>query len=559
LLFNYIYINIFFDLKIILLKKRKIKMKYSLISLVVACAITSFSGYAQSESVAYEDIGLCQSITSFKQKERCDLIKNYLEQDQKNQKVTKLLNYPVIFVHGFLGSYKHFHGNPDSEVYFQGAQELFKPLIKGSDKKQMVFEPSLLSAGSAQDRGEMLINYINAVLAHTGKAKVHLISHSQGAITSRYAAGQMCKQVDVCPIASVASIAGVNYGSTVADYFWKREAEMENQHETLIPEYKSIWRHHLNFKFWNGAGALARGMNRFYEEDPFRTYVRRALKDSDLNNDAKNIYQKMNADSELLNGLRPQSSQKLRSRMKWLDNLISFGSVIYTPVAIHNLVKYSPKRSIEDSIKQLTHPAAIEFNQNFPQGVVGYQSTMDRVDYTEDEMREVHPKHHQFALDQIEPEFIQDNGVFYASWSGYMNHEEYEDNIKLKFRKAIRNSEAFVYKTLRPIFGTTNSEANWDKKYYQNQMRHDGMVANIDSMLGLDFGSYPGFNHSTIINNFSYFFKNQDEYDNSTAHEHGVQAVRQKLDFTNPEYLYLNYISVLSMLEEYNEADFEPK
>jgi pimeloyl-ACP methyl ester carboxylesterase len=524
-------------------------MKYKLTALAVIFSITSLSSYAQSESVQYQNIELCKSNTTYKQKDRCDLIEGYLEDTTK---VTKLLNYPVIFVHGFLASYTKFRGLSDPEVSFQGVQELFRPLIKDSDRKQMVFQPSLLTAGSAHERGEMLINYINAVLAYTKKDKVHLIGHSQGSITSRYAAGQLCREdnADDCPIASVASIAGVNYGSTIADYMWKREREMEGHHKMLIPEYKSLWTKMLNAKFWNGASVLARSMNTVYEEDPFRTYVSQALKSSDLEEE-RAIYEKMNDDSKFLNSLRPMNPERLRKRSRLFRNLLSGASYIAPITAIYNFTKYSAKRSVENSIQQLTHPTAIAFNKHFPYGVANFSSVEDRVNDFDDKMSQAHEKHHYFDLHKIEAKHIEENGVFYASWSGNMDHQAHENSIKLKGNK-LKNSNALAYKTLRPIFGITNNNSNKDQSYYQNQLVHDGMVANTDSKLGLDFGSYEGFNHSTIINNYSSFYKTQREYDNKNdAHNKAIDGIRQALDFSNPEYLYLNYISVLSLLEEH--------
>ena len=111
-----------------------------------------------------------------------------------------------------------------------------------------------------------------------------------------------------------------------------------------------------------------------------------------------------------------------------------------------------------------------------------------------------------------------------------------------------------IYKILRPIFQTTNNLENEQQEYYRNQLKHDGMVANTDSKLGLDFGSYPGYNHSTIINNLDYFFENEEHINNTDEHKKAIKERRAKLDFTNPEYLYLNYISVLSQLEGYLET-----
>jgi triacylglycerol lipase len=62
-------------------------------------------------------------------------------------------------------------------------------------------------------RGEQLLERIAQVLRETGADKVHLIGHSQGALSARYAAALMPQWV-----ASVTSVAGPNHGSELADF-----------------------------------------------------------------------------------------------------------------------------------------------------------------------------------------------------------------------------------------------------------------------------------------------------------------------------------------------------
>lgn len=66
---------------------------------------------------------------------------------------------------------------------------------------------------SSEVRGEQLLERIAQVLRETGADKVHLIGHSQGALTARYAAALRPEWV-----ASVTSLAGPNQGSELADF-----------------------------------------------------------------------------------------------------------------------------------------------------------------------------------------------------------------------------------------------------------------------------------------------------------------------------------------------------
>lgn len=109
--------------------------------------------------------------------------------------------YPILLVHGLfgfdrIGSQEHFHGIRQA-LNNAGAQ---------------VFVPYLSAVQCNETRGEQLLQQIDRVLSGTGADRVNLIGHSQGALTSRYAAALASKKV-----ASVTSVSGPNHGSELAD------------------------------------------------------------------------------------------------------------------------------------------------------------------------------------------------------------------------------------------------------------------------------------------------------------------------------------------------------
>ena len=75
-----------------------------------------------------------------------------------------------------------------------------------------VFTVEVSGVNSYEVRGEQLLAKVEAILALTGSSKVHLIGHSQGALTTRYVAAVMPEY-----IASVTSVGGVNRGTPIAD------------------------------------------------------------------------------------------------------------------------------------------------------------------------------------------------------------------------------------------------------------------------------------------------------------------------------------------------------
>ena len=114
--------------------------------------------------------------------------------------------YPLVLVPGLLG-FISLLGYP----YWYGIVSALRRL------GATVFPVLVSSVHSTEVRGEQLLLRIADVLAQTGAEKVHLIGHSQGALTARYAAALKPEWV-----ASVTSVAGPNQGSELADFLARK-------------------------------------------------------------------------------------------------------------------------------------------------------------------------------------------------------------------------------------------------------------------------------------------------------------------------------------------------
>ncbi|MCW7552465.1 triacylglycerol lipase [Endozoicomonas gorgoniicola] len=113
--------------------------------------------------------------------------------------------YPIVLVHGLFGF---------DELLW--VDYFYKIPSKLSSHGARVYTATVSPANSTEVRGEQLLNYIDEVLAHSGAEKVNLIGHSHGGPTIRYAAS-----VSPDKVASVSSVGGVNWGSSVADLIRK--------------------------------------------------------------------------------------------------------------------------------------------------------------------------------------------------------------------------------------------------------------------------------------------------------------------------------------------------
>lgn len=111
--------------------------------------------------------------------------------------------YPIILVHGVAGVSKYF-GTID--YWWQIKDDL---TYHGAS----VHVANLSSFAGENLRGEKLLEKIRQVLVETGASKVNLIAHSQGGLSSRYAAAAMPEA-----IASITTIGTPHRGTHVADW-----------------------------------------------------------------------------------------------------------------------------------------------------------------------------------------------------------------------------------------------------------------------------------------------------------------------------------------------------
>lgn len=109
--------------------------------------------------------------------------------------------YPIVLVHGLFGF--------DDLLWVDYFYKVPNALSRNGAQ---VYVATVSPANATEVRGEQLLSYVQEVLAVTGAEKVNLIGHSHGGPTIRYVAS-------VAPelVASASSVAGVNWGSPVAD------------------------------------------------------------------------------------------------------------------------------------------------------------------------------------------------------------------------------------------------------------------------------------------------------------------------------------------------------
>jgi triacylglycerol lipase len=111
--------------------------------------------------------------------------------------------YPIVLAHGLTG-FRQLFGVVD---YFFGIP---------SDLKSggaQVFVTQVSAAGSAEERGEQLLQQIEFIAASTGAGKVNLIGHSEGGLDARYVMG-----VRPDLIASLTTVATPHLGADLADF-----------------------------------------------------------------------------------------------------------------------------------------------------------------------------------------------------------------------------------------------------------------------------------------------------------------------------------------------------
>jgi len=111
--------------------------------------------------------------------------------------------YPIVLAHGLSG-FRQLFGVLD---YFF---EIPSDLASGGAK---VFVTQVSAFGSAEARGEQLLQQIEFIAASTGAGKVNLIGHSQGGLDARYV---MAVRPDL--IASLTTVATPHLGADLADF-----------------------------------------------------------------------------------------------------------------------------------------------------------------------------------------------------------------------------------------------------------------------------------------------------------------------------------------------------
>ena len=111
--------------------------------------------------------------------------------------------YPIVLAHGLSG-FRQLFGVVD---YFFGI-----PSDLSSGGAQ-VFVTQVSAFGSAEARGEQLLQQIEFIAASTGAGKVNLIGHSQGGLDARYV---MAVRPDL--IASLTTVATPHLGADLADF-----------------------------------------------------------------------------------------------------------------------------------------------------------------------------------------------------------------------------------------------------------------------------------------------------------------------------------------------------
>lgn len=109
--------------------------------------------------------------------------------------------YPIVLVHGLFG----FDSIAGVDYFYRIPEELRR-------SGATVFVAQVSAANSTEVRGEQLARQVEDILAATGANRVNLMGHSHGGPTIRYVASVYPNMV-----ASVSSVAGVNWGAPMAD------------------------------------------------------------------------------------------------------------------------------------------------------------------------------------------------------------------------------------------------------------------------------------------------------------------------------------------------------
>lgn len=132
----------------------------------------------------------------------------------------KCPKYPMVFHHGFMGGAKI--GN------FNGVAAHFQ---KAGCK---VYLTEVAAVQSSEYRAGQLKTRIDAILAESGAAKVHLIAHSQGGLDGRW----MISKLGMCDrIASLSMLGTPNHGTQLADLSLKNSGSLARQALTSMMNF----------------------------------------------------------------------------------------------------------------------------------------------------------------------------------------------------------------------------------------------------------------------------------------------------------------------------------
>ncbi|MCH8544398.1 MAG: triacylglycerol lipase [Alcanivorax sp.] len=111
--------------------------------------------------------------------------------------------HPIVLIHGMFG----FDDVLGVDYFYKVAEELSR---SGAE----VYTLQVSALNSTEIRGEQAARQIEDIIAASGAERVNIIGHSHGGPTARYVASVYPQMV-----ASVSSVAGVNWGTPVADLY----------------------------------------------------------------------------------------------------------------------------------------------------------------------------------------------------------------------------------------------------------------------------------------------------------------------------------------------------
>lgn len=129
---------------------------------------------------------------------------------------------PIVLVHGIIG----WDSILNSVPYWYGIESALE------DDGATVYVANLPAMNNDTQRGEALISYLEQLKAQHGHQQFNIIAHSQGALTSRYAAGT---RPDL--VTSVSTMGGAHMGSSVADLAVKIESGLPSGLSVLVQAF----------------------------------------------------------------------------------------------------------------------------------------------------------------------------------------------------------------------------------------------------------------------------------------------------------------------------------